>query len=157
MLRGFIGLFQVLGGAFGFLVFRNFPSLYVPPGTVTLVLVQLMCAASIAAGLALWVRPKIGVPLSLFVQLPQAFSFAIWRITYVFALGPFYGVELTFNSTVELERSCHFETYFHVFEPTFILRTGPRHAGFGLGVNLVSVIIVALLLWSSRSSKPAKA
>lgn len=136
-MRIVISILQMWGGLCGFLISYNMSILFGPPESIAPLFVQLMSILSFVAGVALWAKPRIGLPLSILTQVPQTISFAVWRLTYAFALGPAWGIEVGYNSSGH-----HFiapVSRFELFQPQLILRTSLGYAGFGLVVNLVAL------------------
>jgi hypothetical protein len=143
-----ISVFQVLAGATALFFFRGFESTFAMIGHAAVPYAEVLAAASIIAGITLWVKPAVGLPFSAAVQIPQAFSFAIASIAYTLSFGATYTLAISVPDPGLGLRSYRLETFSEFLWPTLIFRSDAHFVGFAIGVNLVAFALTVYLLWS---------
>ena len=110
-------------------------------------------AATLAAGVSLFLWPKLGVLVAVAALTPQAISFAVGSVAYAFNLWPNYRIEFgfPFGTDADGALSYSFDT------PGWILRTDAHFIGAGFGIDLVTTAIILFVVcayWFQRPLVP---
>lgn len=84
-----IAILQILGGIVGILVSLVSLAALKPNFLIILIFLPFVSLylLSIVAGVLLWRRHRLGIPLSVIVQVPQIISFSINKLAYLFISG----------------------------------------------------------------------
>ncbi|MBY4597973.1 hypothetical protein K3217_20845 [bacterium BD-1] len=137
-----LGVLMVVGGVLGAAVASFSARLAQDIGGMyderLLPLAVVTVAATIASGVALFLKPKLGVFLATAALIPQVVSFAIGSVAYAFNLWPNYRVELGFPGGFGADSAWSFE----LDTPGWMLRTDANFTGAGIGIDLVATAII---------------
>jgi hypothetical protein len=149
-----LGLLLVVGGVLGAAVTSFSANLAHGIGGMydqrLLPLAIVIVAATVAAGISLFLRPKLGALLAVAALTPQAISFAVGSVAYAFNLWPNYRVEFgyPFGAGADWALSYSFDT------PGWILRTDAHFTGAGVGIDLVATAIILFVVYAYWLQRP---
>lgn len=149
-LKYFIGAIQVIGGC---LLTYAFIVRFLEVGLLNFVTVILpflfFVLLSFYAGIALFLNKKNGINLSIFNFGLQLFQFSFSGLYYYFVIGPYVsiGYQKPLNSSIELW------TNYKFFTSTLMMYIREETSSHFLTINLVTVIILAVLLYLKGREK----
>lgn len=149
-LKYFIGAIQVIGGC---LLTYTFLIRFLEVGQLNFLTVVLpflfFVFLCFYAGIKLFLNKKNGINLSILNFGLQLFQFSFLGIYYYFVIGPYVsiGYQKPLNSSIELW------TNYKFFTSTLMMYTREETSSHFLTINLVTVIILAILLYLKRKEK----
>lgn len=143
-----IGIYEVVSGMFGILliIYAILVTTEIVEKNIVLMAVIgfLFYTLNVVAGVFLYQKNRIGVYLSIFVQILQLFSFSTETIKYTFCSGSFFGYGInngTFTLKVEIFYVEYLLTFSNNMSPYFL-------------VNFIPLIfLVLLIIKNSQNNK----